>query len=122
MNNNAEASYNLGVICIIKGKYDKAVQEIGGGTFNAGLAQLLNGNTEDAVNTLNSIKANNVKAAEGYLYYLKAVAAARAGDANGVFNNLQTAVQKDASLKAYAKDDLEFRDYFDNETFKSIVQ
>jgi len=37
-------------------------------------------------------------------------------------NNLRAAVGKDAALKEYATKDIEFRNYFSNETFKSIVQ
>jgi len=39
-----------------------------------------------------------------------------------VFNNLRTAVAKDIKLKAYAAKDVEFIRYFEDETFKSIIQ
>ncbi len=113
-----EIGYNCGVFLIKHAKYADAVQKMGAdATFNKSLAQLLAGNTTDAVNTLNSVKSD-----EAYYYYLKAVEAARNDDANGVFTNLQNAINKDASLKDYAKNDLEFRNYFDDDTFKSIVE
>lgn len=115
---NPDVGYNCGVLLIKQGKYQEAVQKFGApASYNKSLAQLLVGNTADAINTLNSVKSDNA-----YYYYLKAVEAARNSDQNGVFTNLQTAIQKDASLKDYAKNDLEFRDYFDDDTFKSLVE
>ncbi len=111
-------NYNLGVICIKKGKYTKAVEKFGNtASFNKSLAQLLAGNTQDAINTLNQVKSDNA-----YYYYLKAVEAARNNDSNGVYTNLNTAIKKDASLKKYAANDMEFRAYFEDDSFKSIVQ
>ncbi|MFO7657250.1 MAG: hypothetical protein R6W78_09295, partial [Bacteroidales bacterium] len=59
---------------------------------------------------------------EAVVYYLKAIASARGGKDEGVFNNLRTAVGKDATLKAYAKKDVEFLKYASNEAFTGIIQ
>ncbi|MCK5028166.1 MAG: hypothetical protein KAR57_00935, partial [Bacteroidales bacterium] len=55
-------------------------------------------------------------------YYLKAVINARIGDEGAVMNSLRTAIEKKAELKEMVKTDLEFRNYFENETFKTIVE
>jgi tetratricopeptide (TPR) repeat protein len=115
---NDDANYNLGVICIKKGQYANAVQKFGTTpSYNKSLAQILNGNAPEAANTL-----KNVKSESAYYFYLKAVQAARTSNEGDVMTNLRSAVQKNASLKAYAANDLEFRAYFENESFKSIVQ
>ncbi|MBN2894236.1 MAG: tetratricopeptide repeat protein [Bacteroidales bacterium] len=113
-----DINYNLGVICIKKGNYADAVTKFGSTpSFNKSLAQTLNSSNTDAINTLNSVKSQ-----EAYYFYLKAVEAAKNSDDNGVFTNLKTAVQKDATIKAYASEDMEFARYFEDETFKSIIQ
>jgi Tfp pilus assembly protein PilF len=118
LESNDDINYNLGVIAITEAKYDKAVQDFGStSSFNKSLAQLLAGNTTDAINTL-----ANVKSECAYYYYLKAVEAARNNSANDVFTNLKQAISKKADLKSYAANDLEFRNFFEDETFKSIVQ
>ena len=115
---NDEINYNLGVIFIQKAKYHEAVQKFGNkASFNKSLALLLDGSTADAINTLNSVESE-----DAYFYYLKAVESARNGDDNAVFTNLRKAIEKNADLKTYALNDMEFRTYFENETFKSIVQ
>jgi hypothetical protein len=53
--------------------------------------------------------------------YLKAVVYANKGEEANVMSNLQSAFEKDAALKAFAKDDLEFRNFFENDKFKGIV-
>ncbi len=111
-------NYNLGIINIIKGKYDIAVSYFGNACdYNAALAKLLNKNYEAAINTIGCSKDESAQA-----YYLKAVLGARTENSDMVFNNLRTAVGKDIKLKAYAVKDVEFLKYFNDETFKSIVQ
>lgn len=113
-----ETSYNLGVVAIQNAKYSDAVALMGStASFNKSLAQLLAGNTGDALSTLGNVTSENA-----YYFYLKAVENARKDNANDVFTNLSKAVEKLADLKAYAASDLEFRKYFEDETFKSIVQ
>lgn len=115
---NDDINYNLGVICIKKGNYETAVQKFGSSpSYNKSLAQVLAGNTADAIATLSSVNSE-----EAFLFYLKAVEAARSGNDLDVFSNLQKAVAKNAALKVYALNDMEFRLYFEDDTFKSIVQ
>ena len=112
-------NYNLGIIKIKQADYDAAVNYFGNEpSFNAALAQLLNGDTEKSLNTLNQLGDVDCP----MVYYLKAVASARSDREEGVLNNLRTAVGKKSELKEYAKKDLEFAKYSENEAFTSIVE
>jgi hypothetical protein len=57
-----------------------------------------------------------------YSFYLKAVASARQGNSSEAISNLKTAVEKDNSLKAYAKDDAEFIKLRSDSGFTGITQ
>ncbi len=109
--------YNQGAILIMRAKYDEAVNKMSENTFNKCLALTLSGNNEGAVSSLNSMTNDYA-----LFYYLKAVTAAKAKTEGDVFENLRIAVSKDEELKKYAKDDIEFREYFDKDDFKNIVE
>lgn len=105
-----DVNYNMGVINILNGDYDDAVQNMkGSNSFNKALAQLLAGNTEAAASTLE--KSAEKDTAMGL--YLKAIIGARMNNADMVKNSLQAAYAKDASLKEKAQNDLEFRNFQD---------
>jgi tetratricopeptide (TPR) repeat protein len=111
-------SYNLGIINIINGKYDAAIKYFGATQeFNSALAKLLNKQNDLALGILKGLKDPDARAS-----YLTAVANARQDNKDGVLASLRLAVGKDATWKAYAKNDLEFGKYFNDDTFKSIVQ
>jgi len=113
------ASYNMGIVEIKNANYEKAVSYFGDMcSCNAALANLLNGNYDEAVR-LAECGDNNDAAMN---YYVKAVAGARKGDTELMFNNLRTACTKDASLKEHAANDVEFIDYMEEQTFKNIVE
>ncbi len=110
--------YNLGIINIMDGEYEAAVNYFQNHkTFNTALAMLLAGKNDTANKTIDVVEED-----VPMNYYLKAVINARIGDEGAVMNSLKTAVEKDADLKQMAKTDLEFRNYFENETFKTIVE
>jgi len=112
-------NYNLGIIKIKQGDYSAAVNYFGNKpSFNAALAQLCNGDTEKASTTLGALG----EVEDAKVYYLKAVAGARAGREEVVLSNLRIAIEKDASLKNYAAKDAEFRNYLASEGFSSIIQ
>ena len=114
-----EVNYNLGIIKIKQGDYKAAVNYFGSKpSFNAALANLLNGDNDKALSILGEL--GDVE--WGMVYYLKAVASARGGQDEGVYNNLRTAVGKKDKLKAYAVKDIEFAKYASNEAFTSIVE
>ncbi|RPH32074.1 MAG: hypothetical protein EHM93_10855 [Bacteroidales bacterium] len=115
-NAGPDVKYNLGIIAVIKNQYPAAVEYLAGSdSFNQGLSLLLVGKTDAAKNTF-----QKVDTAKGF--YGLAVVGARMTDESMVLNNLRTAIGKDAALKARAKNDLEFRNYFQNDAFKAIVE
>jgi hypothetical protein len=115
-NAGPDVKYNLGIIAIINNKYPAAVEYLGGtDSFNQGLAMLLTNKNDAAKNTFQKVD-------EAKAYYGQAIVGARIGDENMVLNNLRTAIGKDASLKKRVVKDLEFRNYFQNDAFKAIVQ
>ncbi len=105
-----EVNYNMGIIDIQNGNYSSAVQNMKGyNTFNKALAQLLNGNNEAALSTLNA--SDDKDTAMGN--YLRAIVGARMNDASMVSNSLKAAYALDPSLKDKASRDLEFRNFPD---------
>ncbi|MBN1158343.1 MAG: tetratricopeptide repeat protein [Bacteroidales bacterium] len=119
MSAGSEVSYNLGIIKIIQGDYAAAVNYFGNEpSFNAALAQMLSGNNDRAMTTLNQL--GDVKDAS--VYYLKAIAAARSGNNSAVFSNLRSAISLDSSLKEHAQKDAEFLGIASDATFMQIIQ
>ena len=115
-----ESKWGLGVIAITKGEYDKAVNYFGTEPcYDLALAQLLKGDVNNAKTTLDAMK-NLDKS--GKPSYLKAVVGARLDDRDYMLNNLREAIGFNADWKAYAKTDLEFAKFFNDDTFKSTVQ
>jgi len=114
-----ESKFGLGVIAIIEGKYDQAVNLLGTEpSYNLGLAQLLKGDLNKAKVTLDAVKPCKC----GLPSYLKAVLGARLQDRDYMLNNLREAVGYNAEWKEYAKTDLEFAAYATDETYMSVIQ
>jgi len=112
-------NYNLGIIKIKQGNYSAAVSYFGSKpSFNAALAQLLNGDVDKCLSTLGELGDVD----DAMVYYLKAVAGARGSKEEVLINNLRKAIEKDAALKAYAKKDAEFLKYAANEAFAGILE
>ncbi|MEE4198840.1 MAG: tetratricopeptide repeat protein [Bacteroidales bacterium] len=110
--------YNLGIIKIMDGEYEAAINYFQDHkSFNTALAMLLAGKNDSALKTIDAVEEDNAMND-----YLKAVIAARIGDEGTVLNSLKTAIEKDPELIELAKTDLEFRTYFENEVFKSMIQ
>ncbi len=113
-----DVKFNLGTIKIIQGKYSEAVSCFGNQVeINAALAKLLAKQNDAALSILNSVKSG-----DALVHYLKAVVGARTGNADLLMNNLRTACSMSPKLKANAAKDIEFVNYFDDGTFKSIIQ
>ena len=99
---NKAAKANLAVVDVLKGDYKAAAAKLGDcKCFNAALVALLNGNNAPAA----ALMCECPQAA-----YLRAVAAARQGDAAGVKKNLEAAKKCD-KLAARAEKDIEFAQY-----------
>jgi outer membrane protein OmpA-like peptidoglycan-associated protein len=116
--NDANAKYNLGIISIKNGNYSAAVTNMEGfNTFNAALASTLAGNQSAAASKLEASPDKDTAAGN----YLRAVIAARAGNANLVYSHIKTAISKDPSLREKAKTDLEFEKFRANAEFTAAV-
>ena len=114
----SEVNYNKGILNVRDGQYADAVANFGTYKgFNKALAELLNGNAGAVTSTINDSNEKDMALS----FYLKAVAAARNNNTAEVINNLKTAVEKDGSLKAMAKDDAEFLKLRDNAEFKALA-
>ena len=95
----------LGNLHLAQGNYSLAEQDFNGVNANsAALAQIMNKNYAKAAQTL-----KNVQKADGMTDYLQAIVNARQGNADAAQSFLRSAIQKDPSLKAYAANDLEFK-------------
>ena len=100
-------TYNevMGNLNIAKGNYAAAAANLAGvKTNSAALAQILNKDYAGAAATLAGIKN-----ADAYTSYLKAILAARTGDAAGQAAALQAVAQQSPALAARAAKDLEFK-------------
>jgi hypothetical protein len=116
----SESKFGLGILATKKGEYDKAVNYFGNEpSYGLGLALLLKGDVNKAKVTLDALKTSDKS---GKPSYIKAVVGARLDDRNYMLNNLREAIGLKAEWKAYAKTDLEFAKYFNDDTFKSAVQ
>ena len=115
-----ESNWGLGVIAITRGEYDKAVNLLGSKPCtNLALAQLLKGDVNKAKQTLDSMTET---CKSGKPEYLKAVVGARLDDKSYMLSGLKQAIAKNADWKAYAKTDIEFAKYFNDDDFKAAIQ
>ena len=100
-----EAKENLGIVLILTGQYEEAVQvlkEPKGCCHNTVLSLILVDELDKALKTAHC--------GDPKVWYLKAIISARQGDAEGVKKNLEKAFRK-ADLKERAAKDIEFAGY-----------
>ena len=103
---------NQAILDIRQGEYSKAARFYKNGkSFNATLAQILNGK--------NSANCNENNAD---CYYLNAVASARSGNAAAVITNLTKAINANNAYKADASKDLEFVNFRKNDAFIALTK
>jgi len=115
-----ESKWGLGVLAITEGQYDDAVNYFGSEPcFNLALALVLKKDVNKAKVTLDSM-TEMCKC--GKPSYLKAIVGARLDDRDYMLNGLREAIGFNADFKAYALTDLELAKYWNDDTFKSIVQ
>ena len=116
----SESKFGLGILATKKGEYDKAVNSFGNEpSYDLALALLLKGDVNKAKVMLDGLKEPEKN---GKPSYLRAVVGARLDDRNYMLNNLREAIGLKADWKAYAKTDLEFAKFFNDDTFKATVQ
>lgn len=111
-------NYNLGVVAIQFGEYEKALELFGSKKcdVNVGLAQLMLEKYKDA-------KANLSCAVETCkTNYLLAVVGARTANDAEVFAGLKKAFEMNPKFKGMAMNDREFIRYFENAEFMSLVK
>lgn len=108
---------NIGIINIIQGDYQAASTALASNTctYNLAMAQLISGNEQAALNTLNCTPESP------QVFYLKAIIGSRRNDTNLLFNNLRSAIAAEPSYKAIAQKDREFIRYFEQAEFQEIV-
>lgn len=98
-----EAKANLGTVSLLEGKYSEAASELAGtGSHNTAVAYILAGQLDkaSAAITCNCPRSN----------YLRAIIAARKGNASDVAKYLEIA-KKNPEFKARAEKDVEFANY-----------
>jgi len=112
-----DENYNLGIVMIQLGEYQKALNYFNGikCNHNVALAQILSGQMNDALNNLKCSPESP------QTFYMLAIYGARSNDASLVYEYLKKAVDMDASFKEKAKEDREFLTYFEEAAFKAIV-
>ena len=114
-----EVNYNLALVNIKKGDYNKANQFFRDyADPNTALVKLLSGNYNGALYDLDKFEKPECYMKE----YLKAIIGARTANEKLLFESLQNAVKYNSDMKSTAKNDLEFAKYFERPEFKAIVQ
>jgi Flp pilus assembly protein TadD len=113
-----EVRENLGILKIKQGDYNTAVKyldEKSASYANRALAQLLNGDNNGALNTLNAAPVES-----GRVAYLKAIVFARTAKTNQMYEALVNAMKKDPAYKTIAQNDMEFAKYSNDQNFKLL--
>ena len=112
-------------VSIMAGDYSAAVQsgssaeETAQNLFNLGLAQLLNRDYQNALNTFRQASEKDSDFAKAY--YGAAIASARMNNEAQVLENIEKAVNADPSLKAEIMNDITFSAYADNQNFRDLM-
>jgi tetratricopeptide (TPR) repeat protein len=111
-------SYNQGVMRILAGDYQGALTSMRGFTctYNLALAQLMTGNTQQAINTLDCAPES------ANVHYLRAVIAARQNEANRAFESLRSAVSMNPQMAEEARKDREFIRFFQQDEFQQALR
>ncbi|MDY6418022.1 MAG: hypothetical protein SPK87_04685 [Bacteroidales bacterium] len=100
----AESKANLGLIELMEGRYDAAAKQLAGTKgVNGAIASLLAGNLDEA--------ESRVTCKCGHAEYVRAIIAARKGDADGVKTHLANLEAKDKQLYEKSRTDIEFAKY-----------
>ena len=113
-----EVNFNMGILKLMEGDYEAAENYYGStASFNSALTKLLQGHNTICYNMLRDLPGETAKG-----YYLMAVAMAREGDVERMYNALASACGMDSDWKEYAVMDVEFYKYWEEQTFKETVE
>jgi len=117
------ANYNLGVLNLARGNYGDAISDFkaSGNTchYNMGLAYTMNGEHSSGQKAIDCVDA---KDKDAQAWYLKAIMAARAKDANNMGTYLAKSIQLDSKYRQLAMEDLEFLRYWNTNEFRAAVK
>ncbi len=145
--NNPEAGMNMGLLALMDGDSDKAMQLFGAAgnvpelNEARALLALSQGKYAEAISIYADTKTNNAAVAQildrdynkamqtlnaianpdAMTSYLKAIVAARTNDAMSVVENLRKAIELDRSLAARAANDLEFSKYLGDVALRQLL-
>jgi tetratricopeptide (TPR) repeat protein len=118
-----------GALEIRSAKYDEATQtlaraqETPENLFNKGLAQLLKKDYQNAITSFNEVASGKGSdAIKAKAHYASAIASARLKKDNDVFTSIMKAVQAEPTLKDKALNDLEFKNYQANDSFRNALK
>ncbi|MFV0346825.1 MAG: tetratricopeptide repeat protein [Bacteroidales bacterium] len=112
-----ELDYNLGTLYLSKGDYSKAASYLKGtNSSNEALVNIILERYSDAEN---AIKSSDESALN---HYLMAIVGARVGNITTVCGELQKAINMDDTYRTMAKKDVEFIEFADSDSFRSIVK
>jgi len=116
---SVDANANIPILNLKQGNYEDAEKSLKSSTcsFNLAFAQMQNDQTTTAIRTLDCCLDQNAE-----VYYLRAVAYARLGDKANSLKNLKESVAQNYEYKKTAQTDVEFRNYWEDQEFKTIVQ
>ena len=117
---SSDADANIPILNLKRGNYQDAQKDLRKSpcTYNLAFAQMMNDETGSAIRTLDCC----LNQEDADINYLRAVGYARLGDKTNALRNLRNAVDANYDLKAKAKTDTEFREYWTDEEFKLIVK
>ncbi|MCA1757562.1 MAG: tetratricopeptide repeat protein [Bacteroidales bacterium] len=114
-----ESRSGQGIIAIMNGEYDKAVNLFGNDpSVNHALALVLKGDLNRAKSMLDGMEMP----VNGSGSYLKAVVGARMDNADYMLDGLREAVRFNPDWAAYAAKDVEFAKFAGNEALAAIIQ
>jgi tetratricopeptide (TPR) repeat protein len=110
--------YNLGVLMIPKGEYNKSIEMMHGKTcdYNLALAQVMAGKETDAAKNLECAPKTAAT------YYLLAIVGARTNNETMMYSNLQKAIDENPIYRTSAAKDREFVKFYKDAEFVRIVQ
>lgn len=115
----AKENNNKGILYIKTADYDMAVQSFEGDRYdyNRALAYTLKKDYDNAKNVVEKI---DDKSADDF--YLRAIIGARTKDVDLMTTSLTRAIKLDASIRQRAKEDYEFKNYWDKPEFLNAIK
>lgn len=116
---STDAETNLPILNLKRGDYKTAEKQLKDKvcSYNLAFAQLMNDETSTAIRTLDCCLDQNSD-----VNYLRAVCYARLGDKTNCLTNLKLACDESYDYKEKAAVDTEFKAYWDDEEFKTVIK